>query len=442
MIQASNFSSYGLKANGTIWTWGSNFFGQLGDGTTTDRNIPAQVGAGNRWRSISAQDYHCFGIAADGTLWSWGTGTYGVLGVGNTTEYHSPVQVGTDNQWMQIENCMLHTGALKSDGTLWTWGFNQEGQLGDGTNIDRLSPVQIGTDQNWVTVTAFRRHTMGMKAERDKYCGTGDNAYGQLGDGGLMNRNTFNCIEIGCIPPPSPIAADTITLCAGESATLSAMGLGAIGWYSASSGGAFLGADSTFVTGPLSTSTTYYVQDSTCAASTVRTVIVVTVSPAPDTTIDFNPPMLTANQNFASYQWLDCNNGLASIPGDTLQYFWATITGDYAVEITLGSCIDTSACVKVLVAGRTREQATPHISIFPNPSVGQPALRLRAWLPCAGAVALAVYDMQGRQLDGTMVMGLAGQNEWEIPVSRLAAGAYLLRLQSVDGVASWRFVVE
>ena len=88
-----------------------------------------------------------------GTLWAWGTNTYGQVGDGTTTTRFAPVQVGTATTWKLARAGGGHTLALRTDGTLWSWGLNLKGQLGDGTTTNRSSPAQVGTG-TWSTVSA------------------------------------------------------------------------------------------------------------------------------------------------------------------------------------------------------------------------------------------------------------------------------------------------
>ena len=143
-----------VKSDGTLWAWGGNTAGQLGDGTTDSRNSPIQIGDDNKWVAVSAGLYHSLGLKSDGTLWVWGGNIAGQLGDGTTDSRNSPVQIGDDNKWVAVSAGLYHSLGLKSDGTLWAWGGNTAGQLGDGTTDSRNSPVLIGSDNKWVTVSA------------------------------------------------------------------------------------------------------------------------------------------------------------------------------------------------------------------------------------------------------------------------------------------------
>ena len=173
----------------TAWTWGDNYSGQLGDGTTTARSTPGQVGTDTRWASISAGQYHTVAVKTDGALWAWGWNGDGQLGDGTTTERDAPVQVGTDTHWAHVAAGCYHTVAVKTDGTLWAWGYNGNGQLGDGTTTSRSTPVQVGTDTHWAQVSAGLGHTVAVKTDGTLWT-WGNNADGELGDGTTTDRST------------------------------------------------------------------------------------------------------------------------------------------------------------------------------------------------------------------------------------------------------------
>jgi alpha-tubulin suppressor-like RCC1 family protein len=171
-----------LKSGGSLWAWGYNFRGALGDGTTADKFSPVRVGTGNDWVQIAAGDYHTVALKSDGTFWAWGANFYGQLGDGTTVDKLSPVRIGTDSNWAQIAAGQYHTVARKTDSTLWAWGDNTLGRLGDGTVTQRIAPVQIGSGTDWAQVDAGSGHTVALKNDGSLWA-WGDNRSGQLGDG-------------------------------------------------------------------------------------------------------------------------------------------------------------------------------------------------------------------------------------------------------------------
>ncbi len=174
---------------GTLWAWGQNTFGQLGDGTIINRTSPVQIGINKNWISIASGTWHTMGLKSDGTLWAWGYNSYGELGEGTTVQEKSPVQIGTENNWVSIAAGWSHSIGLKSDGTLWAWGDNFHGELGDGTNNNKTGPVQIGTDNKWVSITAGDSYSAGLKSDGTLWT-WGYNYYGELGDGTTADQNT------------------------------------------------------------------------------------------------------------------------------------------------------------------------------------------------------------------------------------------------------------
>jgi alpha-tubulin suppressor-like RCC1 family protein len=126
-----------IKTNGTLWAWGSNSLGQLGDGTTTNKNIPTQIGTATDWKIVAGGLDHSLAIKNNGTLWAWGNNSSGQLGNGSTTRSTIPIQIGTATDWKMIVGGTNFSIALKNNGTLWAWGLNNMGQLGDGTTINK-----------------------------------------------------------------------------------------------------------------------------------------------------------------------------------------------------------------------------------------------------------------------------------------------------------------
>ena len=193
-----------IKTDGTLWTWGGNPVGQLGDGTTTARSTPGTTaGGGTNWKQVACGYGHTAAIKTDGTLWTWGRDFYGSLGSGGTNSRSSPnTTVGGGTNWEQITAGVDVNGAIKTDGTLWTWGKNNKGQLGDGTTTNRLSPVTTaGGGTNWKTITygCAGNATACMLAIKTDgtLWGWGNNNVGQLGTGDTSPRSSPVTTAVG-----------------------------------------------------------------------------------------------------------------------------------------------------------------------------------------------------------------------------------------------------
>jgi alpha-tubulin suppressor-like RCC1 family protein len=206
-IACGHNHSIALKSDGTVWAWGRNNYSQLGDGTTTDSSAPIQVigqgGSGflTNITAISGGQYHTMALKDDWTLWAWGRNNCGQLGDGTMTNSPTPVQVvdaggsGYLTDITAIAVGRYHNLALKSDGTVWTWGYNNHGQLGDGTTADSPTPIQVvgqggsGFLTGITTIACGYYHTIAVKNDESAWA-WGYNRYGQLGDETIENRST------------------------------------------------------------------------------------------------------------------------------------------------------------------------------------------------------------------------------------------------------------
>ena len=159
------------RTNGTLWVWGSNYYGSLGinSNTPTEYSSPIQV-PGTTWDKVQCrgQAIGTSGMIAsktDGTLWAWGNNSAGVLGQNTDVGRHSsPVQI-TGTTWDEFCGVELNSaGALKTDGTIWSWGYNNNGQLGQNDRTSRSSPIQVGTDTNWTRVESAGKAMLGLKS--------------------------------------------------------------------------------------------------------------------------------------------------------------------------------------------------------------------------------------------------------------------------------------
>jgi len=249
-----------IKDDGTLWAWGFNRYGQLGDGTIVDSHVPVQVGAATNWTDIAVGMEHSMGLLSNGRLYGWGRNTKGQLGNGSTAEQHSPVQVyGSWNSWSEVDAGARHTiarrggwlygwgdnlygqlGALaggdssthtrplresmsytnwtaigtgdytsfgiRSTGHLWAWGYNKQGQLGvgnSGSGTNRSAPTLVrGNFTNWVEVDGGNQHTVARQSNGKTYA-WGNNSLGQLG-----NNTTVDALLTPTRVSMGPAASD------------------------------------------------------------------------------------------------------------------------------------------------------------------------------------------------------------------------------------------
>ena len=191
-VACGNYHTAAIKTDGTLWLWGGNGGGRLGDNTTITKSSPVQtLTGGTDWSKIACGAYHTAAIKTDGTLWTWGSNYDGRLGDNTTVRKSSPVQTiagGTD--WSKVASAGSHTAAIKTDGTLWLWGYNYHGQLGDDTRTNRSSPIQtIAGGTNWSSVACGGAHTAAIKTDGTIWV-WGKNDHGAMGDDTTVKKSS------------------------------------------------------------------------------------------------------------------------------------------------------------------------------------------------------------------------------------------------------------
>jgi alpha-tubulin suppressor-like RCC1 family protein len=191
-ITAGWYQTCGLTGAGAAYCWGLNTYGELGDNTTTQRNAPVAVQQGGvTFTSITAGYLHTCALTGAGAAWCWGVNWYGELGDNTTTQRNAPVAVQQGGvTFTSIAAGGLHTCALTGAGAAWCWGYNGYGELGDNTTTDRSTPVAV--QQGGVTfasITAGYLHTCGLTSAGAAWC-WGYNGYGELGDNSTTQRKT------------------------------------------------------------------------------------------------------------------------------------------------------------------------------------------------------------------------------------------------------------
>jgi alpha-tubulin suppressor-like RCC1 family protein len=189
-ISAADLHACARKTDGTLWCWGA---GLLGDGGSDGSLVPVQVAAlGATVAEVSTGDGASCARKTDGTLWCWGDNTFGIVGDGTTDARPTPVPVtalGSDVAGVSAGD--LFACARKADGTAWCWGTNDHGQLGDGTTASHFAPAQTHLPRGSVVeaLSVNGRHACALLAGSGLWC-WGGNASGELGDGTTTDRPT------------------------------------------------------------------------------------------------------------------------------------------------------------------------------------------------------------------------------------------------------------
>lgn len=195
LVSVGGQSTCDIREDTTLWCWGNGAYGQIGDGETTDRTNPKQIGAAG-WADVSTSGATTCAIKLDQTLWCWGINHRGQLGIGNKTRQVVPVQVAPAQRFVKVATGWLNTCAIGADTSLWCWGDNARGQVGVGDATTRYYPTRVGSSTGWTSVSLGGFFACGTKVDGTGSC-WGQNSFGQLGTGATANRNVPTAVTGG-----------------------------------------------------------------------------------------------------------------------------------------------------------------------------------------------------------------------------------------------------
>ena len=185
-VSAGEDHNLGLKSDGTVWAWGADLHGQLGDGNRGARltnglpnlqDRPVHTAAGNDWVKVEAGFVASYGLKRDGSLWAWGLNDFSQLGIGSWTDSPKPVQVGTATNWVKIKAALVSAAGIQSDGSLWIWGGSPKlGNTAPRSPQNLLVPTCITADTNWIDVSVGYNIWLAVKDDGTLWA-WGRNAY-------------------------------------------------------------------------------------------------------------------------------------------------------------------------------------------------------------------------------------------------------------------------
>ena len=211
-VTAGNGFTCATRAGGTLWCWGGSNNGQLGNGTGSSQDRPRQVTtpAPGGWASVTGGYFDTCATRAGGTLWCWGNNSYGQLGIGDQPFQYRPRQVATPapGGWTSVNAGWYHTCATRTGGTVWCWGLSQYGELGIGRRPSQSLPQQVTAPgaSGWASLITGRDDSCATRTGGALWC-WGNNVYGQIGIGNYTNQflpqQVICCTQQGTLPRPA-----------------------------------------------------------------------------------------------------------------------------------------------------------------------------------------------------------------------------------------------
>ncbi len=204
----SAFSIAANAANGLLWAWGNNRFGQLGIGTVTEQHLPVRLGGLSGVVGLAAGYGHVLARRGDGTVWAWGTNTSGQLGTGDTMARTRPQPLALVDV-VAVATGFTFSLALQADGTVLSWGEGNQGQLGSGNSNARMLPAPVVLPGPAVAIAAGAAHALALLADGRVFA-WGHNLWGQVGSG------SQDSVILAPRPVAGPLGVDVVAIGAGR----------------------------------------------------------------------------------------------------------------------------------------------------------------------------------------------------------------------------------
>jgi len=255
-VATGEFSSCGIKTDGSAWCWGRTLNGKLGEGTAADSSVqsPKPVSQAGVWTKITPGETHTCGIKLDGTAWCWGAASFGKLGNGQTSgNFATPQLVQDYGPWIDIETRFGRaTCGIKMDGTAWCWGDDANLELGNGTTLtaNQSIPSMVVDPGPWATITTGTGFACGMKVDGSAWC-WGDDTSGRLGNGTTLTADQASPTRVLYVPDDPAFAMNSDQTLLTKNAAASTISLGTAGriGYDGTSGFMFNAAGNGIMSG-------------------------------------------------------------------------------------------------------------------------------------------------------------------------------------------------
>ena len=227
-VSAGRFHVCATRQDGSLWCWGANSTGQVGDGTfVSQRTAPVRIGTATDWVQVTPVGDLTCGRRTGGSLWCWGLNQDGTVGDGTNTNRNAPTQIGAPTGWANVDG----TCATRTDGSLWCWGDNSAGSVGDGTNIDRNVPTLLDTPRDWLAIDSTGTNASGIRGTAGMHDVTttwsaseGQRArdlaaYLGYGDVGTLQKNSVYLLAfLLSFDPSAPLQPTTLPAPGGDAA--------------------------------------------------------------------------------------------------------------------------------------------------------------------------------------------------------------------------------